>query len=138
MKNYFLALSVVGSFLFFSCDNAGEKSTDDPATDSLTETEIIPMPSGEALPLEGKAQPAATTAEGMNPPHGEPGHRCDIAVGAPLNSAPGQQAAPPTIIQQQPATTTATTPTQTAPGMNPPHGEPGHDCSIAVGAPLKK
>ena len=23
-------------------------------------------------------------AEGMNPPHGEPGHRCDIQVGQPL------------------------------------------------------
>lgn len=28
--------------------------------------------------------------------------------------------------------------TTTPPGMNPPHGEPGHDCSVAVGAPLKK
>ncbi|MFT5254085.1 MAG: hypothetical protein ACI87N_003148 [Flavobacteriales bacterium] len=26
------------------------------------------------------------TAKGMNPPHGEKNHRCDIAVGAPLNS----------------------------------------------------
>jgi len=25
-----------------------------------------------------------TTAEGMNPPHGQEGHRCDIAVGAAL------------------------------------------------------
>lgn len=24
--------------------------------------------------------------KGMNPPHGQPNHRCDIAVGAPLNS----------------------------------------------------
>ncbi len=29
-------------------------------------------------------------------------------------------------------------PTTTAPGMNPPHGQPGHDCGVAVGAPLKK
>jgi hypothetical protein len=26
------------------------------------------------------------TAEGMNPPHGQQNHRCDIAVGAPLDS----------------------------------------------------
>ena len=26
------------------------------------------------------------TAPGMNPPHGQPNHRCDIPVGAPLNS----------------------------------------------------
>ena len=30
------------------------------------------------------------------------------------------------------------TPVQTAPGMNPPHGQQGHDCAIAVGAPLNK
>ncbi len=28
------------------------------------------------------------TPAGMNPPHGEPGHRCDISVGEPLNSKP--------------------------------------------------
>jgi hypothetical protein len=64
----------------------------------------------------------------MNPPHGQPGHRCDIAVGAPLNSKP-----------TQPTATTATTNQaiqKVAPGMNPPHGEPGHRCDIAVGAPL--
>ncbi len=83
----------------------------------------------------------ATTAPGMNPPHGQPGHRCDINVGAPLNSKPA-----PVNVQQQPATVAAqpnpVSVTQvpntqkTAPGMNPPHGEPGHRCDIAVGAPL--
>ncbi len=87
-----------------------------------------------------KLSQAATTpvAPGMNPAHGQPGHRCDIAVGAPLNSKPTQQ--PATI-----ATTPVTSPTQNtdqpvltkvAPGMNPAHGEPGHRCDIAVGAPL--
>jgi hypothetical protein len=87
-------------------------------------------------------QTAATqtaTAPGMNPPHGQPGHRCDISVGAPLNSKP----APPATVQ--PAAATAQpqitmkevpTTTKTAPGMNPPHGEPNHRCDIAVGAPL--
>jgi hypothetical protein len=31
-------------------------------------------------------QTASTAATGMNPQHGQAGHRCDIAVGAPLNS----------------------------------------------------
>ncbi len=85
--------------------------------------------------------PAAATAPGMNPPHGQPGHRCDISVGAPLNSKPA-----PANVQQQPTTVTAqpnpVSVTQvpntqkTAPGMNPPHGEPGHRCDISVGAPL--
>jgi hypothetical protein len=34
-------------------------------------------------------QPTTTaTAPGMNPAHGQPGHRCDIPVGQPLNSKP--------------------------------------------------
>jgi hypothetical protein len=74
------------------------------------------------------------TAPGMNPPHGQPNHRCDISVGAPLNSKPvaattPQPQTPVTINPQQ-------QPVKTAPGMNPPHGQPNHRCDIAVGAPL--
>jgi hypothetical protein len=68
----------------------------------------------------------------MNPPHGEPGHRCDIAVGAPLNSAPAKTTTAATTT----AATTTSTKATVAPGMNPPHGQPGHRCDIAVGAPL--
>lgn len=32
--------------------------------------------------------PSVATGAGLNPEHGKPGHRCDIAVGAPLNSPP--------------------------------------------------
>lgn len=81
--------------------------------------------------------------KGVNPAHGQPGHRCDIAVGAPLNSAPPQQGlvtaqAGQTVQVSQPqvVTTTTTTPVKVAKGMNPPHGQPGHRCDIAVGAPL--
>lgn len=47
-------------------------------------------------PAASQLQQAPATAEGMNPAHGQPGHRCDIPVGAPLNSPPGNppQAAP--------------------------------------------
>ncbi len=77
------------------------------------------------------------TAPGMNPPHGEPEHKCEIAVGAPLNSAPSS-AVPVTTTSLAPAVqTSAPIASTTAPGMNPPHGEPGHKCEIAVGAPLK-
>ena len=78
--------------------------------------------------------------KGINPAHGQPGHRCDIAVGAPLNSAPTQQ------VQTQQGQTVQVNPTQqqvvtttqvkTPKGMNPPHGQPGHRCDIPVGAPL--
>jgi len=88
-------------------------------------------------------QPATTaTAPGMNPPHGQPNHRCDIAVGAPLNSPPGQNPNANMVQPQaqaqpvQPQAQAQKAPTVTPAGMNPPHGEPGHRCDVAVGAPL--
>ncbi|PTS87465.1 hypothetical protein DBR27_24475, partial [Flavobacterium sp. HMWF030] len=84
----------------------------------------------------------------------QPGHRCDIAVGAPLNSAPAKQPAtntaqsgtvsqnftvtPPAANNAVPALLSTETPVATAEGMNPPHGQTGHRCDIAVGAPLPK
>ncbi len=85
-------------------------------------------------------QTQQVTAPGMNPPHGQPGHRCDIAVGAPLNSPKVQNVQSKVTttngISVAPQVVTKTTPQKTAPGMNPPHGEPGHRCDIAVGEPL--
>lgn len=90
----------------------------------------------------------APTAAGMNPPHGQPNHRCDIAVGAPLNSPKGAMptAPAPTMAQTPQGQATVspvdmasgTTAVATKPGMNPPHGQEGHLCEIAVGAPLPK
>ena len=73
-----------------------------------------------------------TSGKKLNPKHGEPGHRCDIAVGAPLDSKPAAIAktAGTTSIVSQPAYV------KVAKGMNPPHGQPNHRCDIAVGAPL--
>ena len=74
--------------------------------------------------------PNTTSAAGINPAHGQPGHRCDIAVGASLSSNPVAA-----IKQNQP---TVVSTKKTEPGMNPPHGKPGHRCDIAVGSPLNK
>lgn len=94
--------------------------------------------------------PAKTTAINVggssapNPAHGQPGHRCDISVGAPLNSAATVPSQPKVsqAVTASPATPvpTAAVPVSTDPNakLNPAHGQPGHDCSIAVGAPLKK
>jgi hypothetical protein len=84
-------------------------------------------------PVQTPVQP---TAPGMNPPHGQPNHRCDIAVGAPLNSKPAPAQATPAAVQPQVTMKEVPNTTKTAPGMNPPHGEPNHRCDIAVGAPL--
>ena len=120
-----------------------------------------PVGQGEAMPVvsNGMEQPqviqvsqpqnyVGANGEKLNPPHGQPGHRCDIPVGAPLNSKPAAAttAAPaqqPQVVQQQvvidPQQAQQHTGT-TEPGFsgkpNPPHGQPGHRCDIAVGATL--
>lgn len=84
-------------------------------------------------PAAVSAQPNnAKTVVALNPEHGKPGHRCEIAVGAPLNSAPAAVVAPnvslPTAQPVLPGSSVT---------LNPPHGQPGHDCAIPVGQPLK-
>ena len=75
----------------------------------------------------------------LNPAHGQPGHRCDISVGAPLDSKPTQPNANPATISTAPTTVNTSVQNaeqKTLPGMNPPHGQPGHRCDIGVGTPL--
>jgi hypothetical protein len=123
------------------------------STIKMPDGKMVTIPGGGPISITPAAgQPNATpqnnvvmtpvptvTQPGMNPPHGQPNHRCDIAVGAPLNSKPAAPATTTgTTVNAQPQVTMkeiANT-TKTAPGMNPPHGEPGHRCDIAVGAPL--
>lgn len=146
MKHSILIISTC--LLFSACGNNDKEPETDPSLgtpsvmkqDSMA-TAPAPVPTTDSfsMPAATAAVPAGTVpvAAGTNPPHGQPGHRCDIAVGAPLNSAPAQQAAKPATpaITTTPAAVPATA-TKTAPGMNPPHGQPGHRCDIAVGAPL--
>lgn len=86
--------------------------------------------------------PAAQTGVKLNPEHGQPGHRCDIPVGAPLDAAPAVTNAPVTAPGTPAKVQTVPTPsnTPTAGGMsgqlNPAHGQPGHRCDIPVGQPL--
>ena len=78
----------------------------------------------------------------LNPAHGQPGHRCDIYVGQPIDAKPvpalTKGAATTTAPTPAPQTVSVGTPqpVKTLPGMNPPHGEPGHRCDITVGQPL--
>lgn len=162
-----LSAAIISSFLFAACDNSGSSSNNISFDSSIvTNTKPVTQISDSstvALPVQPvqntlqtvpattvapvttvSSNPAtattAATAPGMNPPHGQPGHRCDISVGAPLNSAPAKTTAAPVVTSTAtPIATPATiTPAavKTAPGMNPPHGQPGHRCDIAVGAPL--
>jgi hypothetical protein len=106
-----------------------------------------PQPIQMSAPVQSQTVPnnsvntvaAPATANVLNPAHGQPGHRCDIAVGAPLNSAPANKSAAPQSPLQ---TITPIQPVQNNTGstakLNPAHGQPGHDCSIPVGQPLKQ
>lgn len=95
-------------------------------------------------PIQSSPVMATATKPGMNPAHGQPGHRCDISVGAPLNGVPAAQTSTePTInkpivsspLEYKP---NLTTDTKVVAGLNPAHGQPGHRCDISVGAPLNK
>ncbi|TXF76124.1 hypothetical protein [Chryseobacterium sp.] len=158
MKNIFPVIAL--SFLAFSCS---KEQKADKIAESKTATTVN---NGST----NAGTDAATVA--LNPEHGKPGHRCDIAVGAPLNSAPAEkvsatnqsafsgfdtnpiknsapvQSSSPVSgqavkiapqsqpVKADPAAYAVKPQQKTAPGMNPPHGEPNHRCDIAVGAPL--
>lgn len=101
--------------------------------------EITPTPTG----LQGIQAPASASSTNansgaLNPAHGMPGHRCEIAVGAPLSSAPAQSTTTKAVAPAQPTAQKASTPMVNEKGqkLNPAHGMPGHSCAIEVGAPL--
>lgn len=80
------------------------------------------------------------TTAALNPAHGQPGHRCEIPVGAPLDQAPANslqqgQTNSQTSGNVSPVRVNSSTAT---PMKNPPHGQPGHDCAVPVGADLNQ
>lgn len=117
---------------------------------------IAPTPQPQTVQTVSQSQPTATVTntpqsavttvnskgQKLNPAHGQPGHDCAIAVGAPLNSkgtkAVSASAAPKVNVVQPAATTTSAVPVLNEKGqrLNPAHGQPGHKCEVAVGAPL--
>ncbi len=134
MRYTFASITVL-SLIIMSCSTARKESgqtgsqqqdqvqNTEIVTDAPGDTEIVtPSESNQAISVETASPETlsrSVTAEGsepvvLNPPHGEPGHSCDIPVGSPL-----------------PASETASNEV-----LNPPHGEPGHRCDIPVGSPL--
>ncbi len=126
-----------------------------PLTSGVQQVQQSP-PATQTSPVFSTTAANASGTTGLNPAHGQPGHRCDIAVGAPLNSpvkqvqptASATPTSPPAAVVkdvQQAAPATQLFPTLSKPAinaagtakLNPAHGQPGHDCAIAVGQPLK-
>jgi hypothetical protein len=98
--------------------------------------------SSDTNPVTGEAQTEAASKTGAgdlknNPAHGLPGHRCDLPVGAPLTASAGTTPTP-TPTTQLPSTSVSPIRVDQTPSVNPPHGEPGHDCSVPVGAEFDK
>ena len=130
------AVSVLCVLSLYSCR---EKPASTPAV--LNRQLSLPTGTPAASPAVPGTNPVATNtgSSTINPAHGLPGHRCDIAVGAPIpnTAAPVTNSsavkANPAI---QPASLPVATPTSSATGLNPAHGQPGHRCDIAVGQPL--
>ncbi|MFD1603543.1 hypothetical protein ACFSJW_11510 [Flavobacterium artemisiae] len=146
----YISSIIISSLLLVSCKKELEPQ-ETTATSELIrlglakDTSKVQTPAAQTATQLTNPNTVLSDTKGINPAHGQPGHRCDIAVGAPLNSAPTQQAqavqaqAGQTVqvnTGQPQVVTTTTTPVKTAKGMNPPHGQPGHRCDIPVGAPL--
>ncbi len=107
-----LTLGVTGS-----CKEESKKK------ESTTETSTSTTPK---LSTENSSDSKGEIA--LNPAHGQPGHRCDIPVGAPLDSVPAKgsnntQSGSPVINSGDIK-------------LNPAHGQPGHRCDVKVGDPL--
>lgn len=157
MKRISLMLFAAAAFTV-SCKNTNTKESQ---TKAASESAATPAEENTAATTDATAQNSTTVTTStdgnrpaLNPAHGEPYHRCDIQVGAPLDSpAPVQAAAPQVVPQQAPvsnnfntnpiAPSAAPAPSVSStsslgpkPALNPPHGEPHHRCDLQVGAPL--
>lgn len=124
LSKLFLGAAVLSLSLMYSCKDENK---------SETETEAVNTTGASTSTTTSDDKEVAQ----VNPAHGLPGHRCDIPVGAPLNSAAAMQTTPAATTPAATSTTVSPIRVDKTPSVNPPHGEPGHDCAVPVGAPLK-
>ena len=148
-----LPILITSAVLLYSCDKK-ETATQETKNVTAPISDSVPATDGTAVSeVQNPEAPAAVTANSssdkpaLNPEHGQPYHRCEIPVGAPIDSAPEQNMAPqPAPQQMQTNTGFNTTPISPSlspatsagpkPATNPPHGEAHHRCDLQVGAPL--
>lgn len=169
MNKYFVLISAIVLGIIISCSPAQKESKpkavqqQNQAAQSILSADTSASISSVPAPVTSPAtinDPAATnstaTPPELNPPHGQPFHRCEIPVGSPLNAAAPAKSAPvqpapqinrtgtaPTLENaarlNNPQANNQTAPTAanaTPPKLNPPHGQPFHRCEIPVGSPL--
>jgi hypothetical protein len=168
MNKYFILITVVVLGTMISCSPAQKESkpisveqqnqlpqTMLKADTSATISSVPATVPATATSNEAAVVNTSATPPELNPPHGEPFHRCDIPVGSPLNAAPAKSATVQTAPQvnrtgmaptlenaarlnnpQANNTNSPTVANATKPKLNPPHGQPFHRCEIPVGSPL--
>jgi hypothetical protein len=151
-----ITLVLASMIALYACVSGNEENTTESATPAVVTTPSSTAPmeapdtSAKSLtaPPPNAAAPVNPTVR-LNPPHGQPGHRCEIEVGQPLPpegtpsvvNQPNTQTTNPVMQNPPPVMATPPANANILPGapkgkVNPPHGEPGHRCDIAVGAPL--
>jgi hypothetical protein len=150
MKNIIVLISVLPIFLFSCTHSPKEPSYTYSRDQNPSAVAAQPVNDGSRDASVQQSEPGeASTEIILNPPHGEPGHSCDIPVGSPLNAKTDNPvrevrntSMAPTVenaarlgtpVRRQSSTTPASTSTAR---LNPPHGQPGHRCEIPVGSPL--
>lgn len=153
MKKKLVLSLLISSLFLISCKKDEEtkiteetQQTAEPMTGEQWLKQRIGQPQVQPAQTQQTQQTNPTqTPPGMNPPHGQPGHKCEIPVGAPLDTKPttAKPQATQQVVNQKPAeqpqmkiNTNAGAATISGAKINPPHGQEGHRCDVAVGAPL--
>lgn len=136
MTNTFkLSLSLLClSVTFLSCNSEAENTNT-----TYTSSQVVPVNIAQPSTIEAVKAAGLPLRTGLlvNPPHGQPGHTCDLEVGAPF---PTKSTAAPATVATETSPLKALAPVKNTVTsnlkLNPEHGQPGHVCSIPVGDPL--
>ncbi|OFM83784.1 hypothetical protein [Weeksella sp. HMSC059D05] len=120
MRIFIFSILFIGFLV--GCKEAKTVAVEEPRTEIETTTQIT----------------TSSTEVALNPEHGQPNHRCDIPVGAPLD-IPVQNTNTSTTPQYNPnnpfaPNSSVTVEPEGDTRINPPHGEDGHLCEYPVGA----
>lgn len=126
LRKSFILSILAAAPLFVSCKNK------DASVEQSSETVQEATLEQKKQALQNVVPSSSSTSNSgdmgaLNPEHGQPGHRCEIPVGAPLNGNGGASGINPIQANAAPAGGN---------GLNPAHGQPGHRCDIKVGDPL--
>jgi hypothetical protein len=119
------------AFSLLACNAEPETTT---KTTAVKWTPDMKLGTATSIPVSNQNFPSKNTISGasVNPAHGQPGHRCDLPVGASLIAKKNPVASPKITTTPNPQP-----PTKNITGkLNPAHGQPNHRCDIAVGASL--